>query len=480
MNPIRIGNDRELFWDDYLVDTAQTNAYLKQHSPVAREIVRSFEEPWEGDSGSFYHIVKMEEGYRMYYIIRNMFTDDGKDLEKHKMRINCLESKDGIHWTAPQLNIRPFDEHKTNTLLDGSDAFTFDNFYVFIDENPDCPPEEKFKATSRIDRSGYLWCWVSADGIHWKKGWAMTNRGTFDTLNVAFWSPEHNKYFCFIRGFHDMFGPNEWDGLRDVRVITSDDFHNWSDPEMLDFGSSSEDYEMYTNAIHRYPRAPHMMIGFPSRYIERMEWTPNYDQLPDPEGRKDRMKILPRLGLAMTDCVIMTSRDGYHWKRGDEAWVDPGIEASYNWQYGNCYPSVGLIETPSDIPGAPNEYSLYMGEGPWGKQPMYLRRYTIRMDGFRSYRADNAPCTLTTKPILYEGGNLHLNFSTSAKGYIYVTMRSREERTTFREIRSCEIFGNSLDRAVSFDGDMEQFLGKEVVLEFKMSDADLYAMQFTD
>ena len=251
MNPVKIGNRREVFWDDYLIDTALTNAYLKQHPPVPREIVKTFDEPWEGDSGNYWTIVKLDEGYRMYYIIRNMFTEDGKDLEKHKMRINCLESKDGIHWTAPELNIRPFDGHKTNTLLDGQDAFTFDNFYVFIDKNPNCPPEEKFKATSRIDRSGYLWCWISADGLHWKKGWQMTNRGTFDSLNVAFWSPEHNQYFCFIRGFHNMYGPNEWDGTRDIRVITSPDFRNWSDPQILDFGSCAEDFFFYRYFVLR-------------------------------------------------------------------------------------------------------------------------------------------------------------------------------------------------------------------------------------
>lgn len=476
MNPIKIGNTRELFWDDYLIDTAQTNAYLKQHPPIAREIVRSFEQPWEGDSCNYWSIVKLDEGYRMYYLARNMFTEDGKDLEKNNIRINCLESKNGVHWEAPQLDIRSFGEHeKTNVLLDSRDAPTFDNFHAFIDENPNCLPEEKFKATARCDRSGYLWCWVSADGYHWKKGWQMTNRGIFDSQNVAFWSPEHGKYFCFIRGFHNMYGPKEWDGTRDIRCITSDDFHNWSDPIILDFGNSVEDIALYTNAVHRYPRAPQMMIGFPSRYIERQAWTENYDQLPSPQNRKDRMAISARLGLAITDCVLMTSRDGFHWKRGDEAWATPGIEQDYNWAYGDCYPSVGLIRTPSDLAGAPDEYSMFMGEGVWGKMPMYLRRYTMRMDGFRSYRADSAPCTLVTKPILYEGGNLHLNFSTSAKGSIYVTMRNRDGA-----IRSCELFGNTLDRVVPFDGKMNQFIGKEVTLEFVMSDADLYAMQFAD
>ena len=45
--------------------------------------------------------------------------------------------------------------------------------------------------------------------------------------------------------------------------------------------------------------------------------------------------------------------------------------------------------------------------------------------------------------------------------YIYVTMRNSDG-----EIRSCEIFGNALDRIVPFDGDMAQFAGKEVNLEF--------------
>ena len=43
MHTVKIGNTRELFWDDYLIDTARTTAYLKQHAPVAREIVYSLE-----------------------------------------------------------------------------------------------------------------------------------------------------------------------------------------------------------------------------------------------------------------------------------------------------------------------------------------------------------------------------------------------------------------------------------------------------
>ena len=47
-------------------------------------------------------------------------------------------------------------------------------------------------------------------------------------------------------------------------------------------------------------------------------------------------------------------------------------------------------------------------------------------------------------------------------------------------LRSCELFGDTLCRRVPFDGDISAFVGKEITLEFTMSDADLYAMQFAE
>ena len=148
-------------------------------------------------------------------------------------------------------------------------------------------------------------------------------------------------------------------------------------------------------------------------------------------------------------------------------------EHDYNWVYGDCYPTPGLIQTPSPLPGAPDEYSFYCDERHWSQQPAYLRRYSIRQDGLFSYHADYAPRTLTTKPILYEGGCLSLNFDTSARGSIFVTIS--DGKTT---LHSCELFGDTLDRRVAFDGDLSQFEGREIVLEFTMSDANLYSLQF--
>jgi hypothetical protein len=44
--------------------------------------------------------------------------------------------------------------------------------------------------------------------------------------------------------------------------------------------------------------------------------------------------------------------------------------------------------------------------------------------------------------------------------------------------KSCEIFGDALDRTVDFDLPLSELAGKPVCLEFTMREAELYAMRF--
>jgi len=478
MNPIKIGHKRELFWDDYLINTSLTGAYLRQHAPrEGHETLIVMDRPWEGDGCDYMSIIRDKGIYRMYYMGWHMLNPE---MTAHdclsQVRICCIESSDGIHWERPELDVPYGAYQKTNIVLDAGEKVAC-TFHAFIDENPACPPDERIKATvvttNGTGQEHYtLMCYTSADGYHFEEACQITSKGMFDTQNVAFWSETHGKYFCFIRDFHGDPALDLNEKIRDIRVIVSEDFKTWTDPVELDFGGK-DDVPLYTNAVFQYPRAPQMMIGMPTRYVERLQWNGNFDQLPDAGMRAKRSAIHPRYGLTTTDCILMTSRDGFRWNRFDEAWLSPGIERPMTWVYGDCYPAVGVIQTKSDLPGAPDELSLYSYDGHWSMKGTYLRRHTIRMDGFLSYRADYAPQKLVTKPLLYEGGRLHLNFATSARGYVYVTARCGKE-----ELHSCELFGDTLDRTVPFDGDLEAFRGKEVTLEFTMSDADLYSMIF--
>ncbi len=56
MKQIRVSG-LELFVDDWLIDKMQ-NFTLKLHNPIPREVVVSFNAPWEGNSSAYYTIIK--------------------------------------------------------------------------------------------------------------------------------------------------------------------------------------------------------------------------------------------------------------------------------------------------------------------------------------------------------------------------------------------------------------------------------------
>lgn len=470
---IKIGNRRELFWDEYLIDTVKTTASRQLNKLQPKEVVIHHDSPWEGDGCNYHCILKDDDLYRMYYLGWEML-DLEVTLHVPRPIVVCYaESANGKNWVKPDLGICEFEGSRHNNIILDSNTARFDNFFVFKDTNPDCPDEERYKGTAIDWNDHYLWCFTSPNGIHFQKAWRMTNQGKFDTLNVAFWDGVAGKYRCYIRDFHDIPG-NDWNaGIRDIRWLESADFKEWTTPERLDFGDG-EDYPLYTNAVQPYYRAPHLLAGFPSRYVEKKEWTRNFDDFAGADSRQKRMGVHPRYGLAITDCVFMSSRDGHRWNRWDEAFLTPGPEHPFNWVYGDCFPAVGMIETEHELPYAPNELSMYVKEGHWSQQPARLRRYTIRVDGFVSYRAGYTPGTIVTRPFLYEGSRLLVNFATSARGSIKIKLIA-EDHT----LQSIELFGDQLDKTVPFeDGDPALLAGKPVTMEIAMRDAQLFSFQF--
>ena len=471
--PISIGTRRELFWDEHLVDTNRTDAVLTLHRPQAREVVLVHDEPWEGDGCDYHCILKDGDLYRMYYLAWQMVDPDVTKHIPGPIVVAYAESTDGLNWVKPALGLCERDGSRENNIILDEKTMKFDNFSVFKDPNPRCPPEEVYKGVAHDVSAGVLRCFTSADGIRFDKAWPITGQGKFDTLNTALWDRHTERYLCYIRDFHDAPGGQGAKRIRDVRWLESKDFRTWSEPQRLDFGDAP-DVPLYTNVVQPYYRADHVLVGFPSRYVEREAWSPSFDVLPGAEHRRKLVGINPRYGLTITDCVFMSSRDGERWKRWDEAFMTPGPEREVNWVYGDCYPAVGMIETPSHLPGAPREISMYAFDNHWSQRPAELRRHTLRVDGFVSYRATYRPQRVVTKPFTYEGGNLSINFATSAAGCVRIALHG--DGTT---INSCELFGDSLDRRVVFeDGDAATLAGTPVTMEIEMSDADVYSFVF--
>ena len=76
----------------------------------------------------------------------------------------------------------------------------------------------------------------------------------------------------------------------------------------------------------------------------------------------------------------------------------------------------GILRTGAD------EMSIYGVENR-GLQTENIHRYTLRTDGFVSIRAGYGGGEFTTKPFVYSGNSMFINYSTSAVGSIRVELQ---------------------------------------------------------
>ena len=92
---------------------------------------------------------------------------------------------------------------------------------------------------------------------------------------------------------------------------------------------------------------------------------------------------------------------------------------------------------------------------------------------------------LVTKPLVFSGSELVLNFSASAAGSVKVEILQDEEDLPVEghTLDDCrEILGDDLERRVVWNGspDVSRLAGVPIRLRFVMKDADLFAFGFRD
>ena len=479
--PIDIGSRRELLVDHFLIDRLD-RMRLTLHRPRPREVAMRFDRPWEGNTCGYPTVLRDGDKFIMIYRAHGMTWDGGKLRMEYSPLVCYAESRDGKRWTKPNLRRHRLlgglakgvkDPLNNNILYPGS-SFS-GNFSPFIDTRPGCPPAEKFKAVAGTYRTG-LHLFTSANAIDWKKSkGAVFKRGVLDSHNVVFYEPRQKKYVLYYRTVVKR--------MRSISRATSLDLRNWSKSQPLQYPGSPRQ-QMYTNGIHPYHRAPHILIGFPTRYTAR-KITGNISSLEPVTLRKELAAAYARVGSDLSDGLLMTSRDGLRFRRWDEAFIRPGVEAgpsASRWMYGDNYQSYQLFETSSDRSGAPNELSILIREGYWRKNGGHLRRYTLRLDGFVSARAPFTGGELLTKPLRFKGSRLTINYSTSAAGSLRVELQDNKGRALpgFTIDDCVASIGDSVKHTVRWKHgtDVSALAGKSIRIRFVLRDADLYALQF--
>jgi len=474
---IDIGSRRELFVDRHLADRFSGSAELRLGSPRPEGPALRFDRPWEGAFSGFGTVLRDGRRYLLYY-------RGWPGTEDHRDATTCVaESRDGKVFERPDLGLHEVrGTRQNNVILTCEEDMYTHNFAPFLDDRPGVPEDMRFKALTRNyglfflrrgereDPMG-LFAFASADGYRWRRisDGPVVTKGKFDSLNVPFWSEHEGCYLCYLRETSNL-GDYDGKGVRSIARCRSDDFLNWSEPELCDMGDTPLE-ELYTNATQPYFRAPHIYIAMPGRFM------PGRQVLRDDEGAAFGVHVDPQGKGYWHDCsdaVMLTSRGGNRYDRTFmEAFVRPGLDRR-NWTSRCNYPSCGIVQT------GPEELSFYV-ERHNTQDAKFLERLSLRIDGFASLHAGYGGGELVTRPLTFSGRVLEVNYATGSAGHLRVEIQDPEGRALpGRALDDChKTIGDEISRQVAWKGgaDISGLAGKAVRLRFELKDADLYSFR---
>jgi hypothetical protein len=430
--PIDIGNRLELFVDDHLIESTEGDVNRQLLRPEPKEVVFETGEPWEGNTSGYYTVFADGDTFRMIY--RGWQHDENKKAA-HQEATCYAESSDGIHWTKPNLGLFEWDGSKENNIVwlgPGTHNFT-----AFRDANPAVPAESRYKAFGGIrEFGGGLVPFTSADCRHWKliQEKPVITHGAFDSQNLAFWDTDRGEYRAYWRYFGN--------GVRAIRTATSHDFIHWENEADLAYAEGTPNEHLYTNAIQKYFRAPHIFIGFPTRF--------------EPKSQQ-------------VEPIFMTSRDGVTFLRYADAVIPRTAPKDRNHNRSN-YMVWGMLQ----LPGKPGEISVYGTENYYERTPGRLRRFVYRVDGFVALRGAADGGRVTTRLLSGSGDHLVLNYVVQPEGSLTVDALNDAGDVIGK---SKPLSGDFVQAQVEWEQQPDLSKGP-VRLRFRIKNADVYSLRF--
>jgi hypothetical protein len=339
---------------------------------------------------------------------------------------------------------------------------------VFIDENPACPRDEKYKMVVRWrpseDVHHDVYVLKSADGIHFE---LLSDEPVFrdsDTGNVCFWDPRTGRYAAYVR---------KWLKRQSPRVVCRcefDDITSWGEETVVLAADERDpvDIDFYTNCTVKYEG---VYLMFPS-------------VLHNPADARELAEH--KINYGMMDIQLAVSRDGVAWERPDRS---PFVRLSSagGWDSRILYMFTGYVRHEDEL------WMYYWGRNyphstgtQYPDKPMVtaIGRLRLRVDGFVSADAPYEGGTLTTRPLLFSGNRLELNIETSVPGGAKVEVLGLTGKPVpkFTAGESDEIMGSFTGKTVTWNtnADVSELEGKPVRLRFHLKDAKLYAFQFCE
>ena len=476
--PLRIGSERQLFIDDYMVeDRWKLTRVLHQPEKYLRNPVLLKDKPWEGDVAYRPWVIWDEEcgRYRMWYqcfSFSNYYGAKGPPYH-----VCYAESDDGVHWEKPLLEVCEYPGfEKTNVVYCGSHYQRVQGVQVFRDEE-DPDPERRYKMIcverrplgEELVSSVNLVC--SPDGLRWKlAGEDCILDYHSDCFNHVVRDPVNGRWLLYCRPIH-MFAAGQrtvagQTGGRHMRrrvaVMSSDDFERWSYPRTVMYPDERDTPDYDSVGVFRY--AGQFLMFYAAM-----------------EGEE----------TGTNEARLASSRNGLFWERFHtrQAFIARGREGE--WDAGQVIADAPPVNQGEDL------LIYYSGF----TQPQYepsrnggVGMARMKLDHFVEQRAGDQPGFLLTREFILEGNQLYLNTIMRGLNYreigIRVEVARRPElgahQADFTQaykgfsLEECDpIRGTRTENPVTWKGnaDLSALMGKPVYLRFEIRNMGLFSFR---
>jgi hypothetical protein len=458
-----VGSDRQLFIDKAFFQQSN-NVSLKLHQPTkTNQRVVERENPWESATLNWFTVVQdrgvidTQAKYRMWYEcfdVAGWPTSDDTSF--------CYaESRDGVHWTKPDLGLFQYQGNTNNNILfrqiGPSGGYSrVHGTNVFID--PTAPPQARYKAVSQGIWGGQspahrITEMVSADGLSWTRMAQPLNTDFADSQYSGFWDSSLQKYVIYGRvgsstgraiGRAESSVYSQFPPLQQVLQADS------ADPANSD---------LYNPAALKYAGAANVYVMFPSLYQH---------------------------GPDTLDIRMAVSRDGINWTYPDQSKAFIPLGGAGSWDSGSLYMGQGMIQAGNQTmlyySGSPLKHNASDEELFNTDQPRSFSLATLGRDRFVSVDGGTGGGSFITQPLTFTGDTLLLNVDVHSGGRVRVGFLDSMGRPLLGYgLTNCvPITGDEFDATVRWTAgaDVSSLVGQPVRMQVEVINASLYGFQF--
>jgi hypothetical protein len=450
--PIDLG--RQLFVDDFLIETTNLKRTWHTPQPCADNPILKPDKPWE----------QTGKGAMAMVFSDGVWFDPGDKVFKmwymggYNQHTCHATSEDGIHWKKPELDI----QKGTNIVHAG----VRDSTTVWLDHE-DGDPKRRYKLFRSLPEAGRwgLSVHVSPDGLHWSE--RILRTGPAGDRTTVFYNPFRKVWVYSLRNTQGPRARRYWEtkDLLTAAPWERDEEPQWwtgadrLDPQRADLKVTPQLYNLDCAAYES------LLVGL---------FTIWRGDLNIPPGRPKPNEIC--LGF---------SRDGFHWHRPQRQPFLAVSERKGDWNWGNVQSAGGCCLVVGD-----RLFIYHSGRA--GTPEKGVTRDTagctglafLRRDGFASL--DNGPArpgepavegSLTTRPLRFTGQHLFVNVEAKT-GELRVEVLDERGQTIpgFGRNDCVAVQADSTRQAVHWKtAELKSLAGKTVKLRFWLKDGRLYS-----